>query len=127
MTAEKVAKQWLEGASRAFIAAGHLVEAKDYEFALFTCHLSVEKALKGLFIKTHDSRAPKTHNLDELAEECGLHLPEEQRLQLHELTTFSEFARYGDETWLKTEATEENTKAWLQRVQYFLSLCHNEN
>lgn len=126
MTGKQAAEKWLRGAKRALTAAIHMVEAKDYEFALFTCHLSVEKALKGLFVKTHDTRAPKTHNLEELAEECGLDLPEEEKLELRELTTFSEFGRYGDETWLKIDATPENTKRWLERVQYFLSLCNHE-
>ena len=126
MTREKVVKQWLSGAKRALAAAKHMAEAKDYEFALFTCHLCVEKGLKGLFVKMHDARAPKTHNLEELAEECDLDLPEEEKLELRELTAFSEFGRYGDETWMKADATSDNTKKWLKRVQYFLSLCDHE-
>ena len=126
MTREKAAKQWLGGAKRALTAATHMTEAKDYEFALFTCHLSVEKALKGLFVKIHDTRAPKTHNLEELAQVCGLDLPEEERLELRELTSFSEFGRYGDESWQETDATPANTKRWLERVRYFLSLCDHE-
>ena len=126
MNREKAVKQWLNGARRALTAATHMAEAKDYEFALFTCHLCVEKALKGLFVRTHDTRAPRTHNLEELAEECGLPLQEEEKLELRELTTFSEFGRYGDETWLKADATPNTTKQWLKRAQHFLSLCTHE-
>ena len=126
MTAEKVAKQWLEGARRALIAATHMRASGDCEFALFTCQLAVEKGLKGLFVRTHDTRAPKIHNLEQLAEECGLGLSEQERLELRELTAFAEFGRYGDETWLEADATSENTEHWLERAHYFLSLCDHE-
>jgi HEPN domain-containing protein len=126
MTGEQAAEQWLDGAKRALIAARHMSAAEDHEFALFTCHLCVEKALKGLFVKNHDTRAPKTHNLEELAKECGLKLTEDEKLELRELTTFSEFGRYGDDTWLLADATSGNTAHWLERVSYFLSLCDDE-
>jgi HEPN domain-containing protein len=126
MTREKAVKHWLNGAKRALVAAGHMAETKDYEFALFTCQLCVEKALKGLFVSKYDTRAPKTHNLEELAKECALSLSEDERLELRELTTFAEFGRYGDETWLKVEATSGNTRRWLERTRYFLSLCDHE-
>ena len=108
MTADQAADQWLDGAKRALTAAEHMLVSGDCEFALFTCHLAVEKGLKGLFVRTQDTRAPKTHNLEELAKECGLNLPEDERLELRELTAFSEFGRYGDETWLEADATTEN-------------------
>lgn len=126
MTADQASQQWLNGAMRALLAAEHMRKSGDCEFALFTCHLAVEKALKGLFVRTHDTRAPKTHNLEELAQECGLTLSEEERLELREFTSFSEFGRYGDETWLQADANPENTDLWLQRARYFLSLCTNE-
>lgn len=126
MTAEQAVRQWLNGATQALLAAKHMRESGDYAFALFTCHLAVEKALKGLFVRTHDTRAPKTHNLEELAKECGLGLSEEERLELRELTSFSEFGRYGDETWLEADATSENADHWLQRAHYFFSLCDHE-
>ncbi len=70
--------------------------------------------------------APKTHNLEELAQECGLDLSEEERPPLRELTSFSEFGRYGNETWVEADATPVNTEHWLKRALYFLSLCDYE-
>ena len=127
MTADQAVRQWLDGAKKALSAAEHLMESGDYEFALFTCHLSVEKALKGLFVKNHDTRAPRIHNLEDLAKERGLTLSEEQRLELRELTTFAEFGRYGDESWLEADATRDNAVHWLGKARHFLSLCDHEN
>lgn len=123
MTQEQAFRQWLDGSKRALEAARHMADAGDYEFALFTCHLAVEKALKGCYVKTKDEQAPKIHNLEELASVCSLDLAEEERLELRELSTFSEFGRYGDETWLEADATEKNVEHWLKRTLYFISLC----
>lgn len=123
MTAQEASQQWIDGAKRALEAARHMSDAGDCEFALFTLHLAVEKALKGFFVKQKDSQAPKIHNLEELAIEGGLDISEDEKLELRELTTFSEFGRYGDEKWLDADATKENVEAWLNRVDYFISLC----
>ncbi len=99
------------------------MKAGDFEFALFTCHLAVEKALKGLFVKVRDEQPPKIHNLEQLADACDLSMTEEERLALRELTTFSEFGRYGDESWLQADASGDNARHWIERAQYFLSRC----
>lgn len=123
MTREETAQQWLRGAKRALVAAQNMMQAGDYEFSLFTCHLAVEKALKGYCVKMHDESPPKIHNLEQLADACGLTMTSGERLELRELTTFAEFGRYGDESWLEADASESNTRHWLGRAAHFLSRC----
>ena len=113
--------QWRSGAEKALAAAKHLLESGDYELALFTCHLAVEKALKAKIVADQKTPPPKSHNLRQLAEKVGLLLSEDEKSQLRELSSFAEFARYGDETWVDVEATEENVDAWLAVVIAFLS------
>jgi HEPN domain-containing protein len=125
VTSHDAAQQWFGGAKRALKAARNMAKSDDYEFALFTCHLSVEKALKGVYVKRNDEPAPKIHNLEELAIESNLKLKEEELLELRELSTFCEFGRYGDESWLEADTTKENVEHWLERVEYFLSLCES--
>lgn len=114
-------EQWSAGARNALEAAKHLLESGDYELALFTCHLAVEKAFKAKIVSDKQIAPPKSHNLTQLAEKIEFLLSEEERLQLRELSSFAEFARYGDETWVNAEATEENTKEWLAVTIKFLS------
>ncbi len=123
MAADDVVQQWFLGADRALQAAAHMSKSHDYEFALFTLHLAVEKALKGLYIKNNDNRPPKSHNLEELAELCRMDVSEEERLELRELTTFAEFGRYGDASWIESEASSERARFWLQKGENFISRC----
>uniref|UniRef100_A0A7C4YD27 HEPN domain-containing protein n=1 Tax=candidate division WOR-3 bacterium TaxID=2052148 RepID=A0A7C4YD27_UNCW3 len=39
------------------------MEAGRYIYTVFMCHLSVEKALKGLYVKKFKKNPPKKHNL----------------------------------------------------------------
>ncbi len=114
-------EQWSAGARKALEAAKHLLESGDYELALFTCHLAVEKAFKAKIVSEKQIAPPKSHNLTQLAEKIAYVLSEEEKLQLRELSSFAEFARYGDETWVSAEATEENTKEWLAVTIKFLT------
>lgn len=45
-------------------------------YAVFMCHLSVEKALKGIYQKKSNAMPPRTHNLVFLAEKAQIELPQ---------------------------------------------------
>ena len=49
---------------------------KRYFYAVFMCHLAVEKALKGLYQRKLAKVPPKTHNLIYLLDEIGV-IPDE--------------------------------------------------
>lgn len=47
-----------------------------YVYAVFMCHLSIEKMIKAQYVKRLNNVAPKSHNLLWLAEEIKLEFPE---------------------------------------------------
>ena len=65
------ARDWLVHASKDLRRAGILIAADppDPEGALFHCQQSAEKALKG-FLTWHDVPFRRTHELDELGQQC---------------------------------------------------------
>ena len=56
-------KEWLKQAESDIKTANHVAKDKQSFYALFFCHLAVEKALKGLYFKRLGVVPPKTHNL----------------------------------------------------------------
>jgi len=61
------------------------------------CHLSIEKALKGLYTKKFEKEPPKVHNLNYFLKEIGLALPKDLRDFVDEINTVSVPTRYPDE------------------------------
>lgn len=55
--------QWLKQAEYDFDTAEYMFKGGRYLYTVFMCHLSIEKALKGLFTKKTSLVPPKTHNL----------------------------------------------------------------
>lgn len=55
-------EEWIDQAKRDIKTAVHVAKDKQRYYALFFCHLAVEKALKGLYFKLLGTVAPKTHN-----------------------------------------------------------------
>jgi type I restriction enzyme S subunit len=70
---------------------------KRYIYAVFMCHLSIEKALKGLYAQKLHETPPKTHNLLYLVEKIKLELSEEMYDILFTLNGVSVPTRYPDE------------------------------
>lgn len=109
-----------QGAERAIHAAQNCMNSGDFELALFSCHLAVEKQLKSLYVTQNDADPPKTHKLIELCELVHIQLSEEDYDQLNGITAFAAFARYGNESWIEMEATKSNCEHWIQISTNFL-------
>lgn len=92
----EVIKYWLTGSKEDFDSAEILYKNKKYHHALFFCHLSIEKMLKAIIVKSTKIAPPLTHDLVRLAERAGVPLNELQKNELAEITTFSIEARYDD-------------------------------
>ena len=45
----KIGKHWLDSADQNHITLEHLVDSKDYSWALFLGHLVIEKTLKAVY------------------------------------------------------------------------------
>jgi HEPN domain-containing protein len=61
---EQRTSEWLEQSDYDMDTAVYMYEGARYIYAVFMCHLSIEKALKGFFYEKHRSIPPKSHNFN---------------------------------------------------------------
>ena len=64
--------EWLKQAEYDLDTADYIFVGKRNFYAVFMCHLAVEKAIKGLYQKILQKTPPKTHNLIYLLTEIQL-------------------------------------------------------
>lgn len=69
-------EEWFKQAEYDIKTAKAMLAGKRYIYVVFLCHLSIEKALKGLYQKKLGTIPPKVHNLLYLIEKNGLTLPD---------------------------------------------------
>jgi AbiV family abortive infection protein len=93
---QEVVKYWRTASKEDFDSAEILFENKKYHHALFFCHLSIEKTLKAIIVKSTKTAPPLIHDLVRLAEKAKLPLNDSQMNELAEITTFNIEARYDD-------------------------------
>jgi HEPN domain-containing protein len=90
-------EEWLNQAEYDMGTADAMYGSGRYIYAAFMCHLSIEKALKALFVKTTNEPPPKTHNLLTLLDKIGQRPDEELERFIAKLNTASVATRYPDE------------------------------
>jgi HEPN domain-containing protein len=93
----KKPQEWLKQAVYDMKTAEAMFNSKRYIYAVFMCHLSIEKALKGLYAKTLAEVPPKTHNLVFLVEKMKIELPENHYDFVFTLNGLSIPTRYPDD------------------------------
>ena len=64
--------EWMRQADYDLETAEYMLQGGRRFYAVFMCHLGMEKALKGLFEAKLGRLPPKTHNLVYLASQAGL-------------------------------------------------------
>jgi len=69
-------QEWMKQADYDMDTASFMFEGGRYFYAVFLCHLSIEKALKGLYLKKMEEIPPKVHNLVFLMNRIGVKPPE---------------------------------------------------
>lgn len=117
MEIEKVIKYWQDEAAEDLKVSGHLFEKGDYSYALFFCHLAIEKFLKSIYIKEKKEQPPYIHNLIRIAELSGIDIPEEIEKYLIRITAFNIEARYPDDkNNFRKKCTEEFTLNELEKI-----------
>lgn len=89
--------EWFKQADYDLGTANAMFEAERYIYTVFMCHLSIEKALKGLYAKKFKKDIPKIHNLNYFCEKIELDLPEALQDFVDKLNSLSVPARYPDE------------------------------
>ena len=55
--------EWLKQAQYDLDTAKYMFQGGRYFYTVFMCHLALEKALKGLYVKRLNEMPPKVHNL----------------------------------------------------------------
>jgi HEPN domain-containing protein len=55
--------EWLSQSEYDLGTAQAMLDSRRYIYAVFMCHLAVEKALKALIVKRTGNAPPRTHNL----------------------------------------------------------------
>lgn len=78
------------GSARAMFRTGR------YIYAVFMCHLAIEKALKGLYVAVRASAPPKTHNLISLLNAAGVTPPPDTMRLIARLNETSVTTRYPE-------------------------------
>ena len=119
--------EWFKQADYDLETASAMFKAGRYIYTVFMCHLSIEKALKGLYAKKFKHDPPKTHDLIYLGEKIELKLPENNRVFLEDLSDLSVLARYPDEldNILKQYKKDKAEKIFNQTKELLLWLKRN--
>ena len=116
--AEKVEQYWLAECEDAMMVAGHLMEKKDFSYALFFGHLALGKMLKALYVKKCGEHAPPIHNLLQLAKMSGLEIDSELADKLSTITSFNIDARYPDlKRSFRKKCTEDFTLQQMNHIK----------
>lgn len=93
----KTPQEWLKQADYDMGTADYMFNGERYFYAVFMCHLSIEKALKGLYQKRLNELPPKVHNLIYLLNKIEIKPPEHIGRFLVKLNEASIITRYPDE------------------------------
>jgi len=107
--------EWLRQALYDMETADYLFDGERYFYAVFMCHLSIEKALKGLYVKRFNKTPPKTHNLIYLIEFINIDIPENHYDVIFTLNRISVPARYPDN--LQTILKEFNKSKTIEVIE----------
>jgi HEPN domain-containing protein len=90
-------KEWFYQAEYDIETAEANFRAERHIYAIFMCHLSIEKALKGIYFKKFQKDPPKTHSLTFLLEINELEIPAELYPFLMKLSAVSVPTRYPEQ------------------------------
>ncbi len=93
----KLSEEWFKQADYDLDTASAMFKAGKYIYTVFMCHLSIEKALKGLYAKRFKKDPPKIHNLNYFCAKIELELSEDLKNFVDNLNNLSVPTRYPDE------------------------------
>jgi len=93
----KLPEEWFKQAEYDMGTAESMLHTGRYIYTVFMCHLSIEKALKGVYAYKLEKDPDKTHNLNYICEMMNLEIPEEYQNFIDNLNNLSVPTRYPDE------------------------------
>jgi len=71
-----ITKEWFLQSDYDFGTAQAMLQSDRYVYVIFMCHLSLEKAIKGLYFEILNKVPPRSHDLLYIAKQLELTLPE---------------------------------------------------
>ncbi len=114
-------KQWLKQADYDISTAEFMCNGGRFFYAVFMCHLSVEKALKGLYLQKSGQTPPKTHNLVYLLNKIGIKPEDKIGLFVAKLNEANIATRYPEDIdKLQKDYTEAVAKEMLTNTTELL-------
>lgn len=94
---ELKANEWLKQADYDIDTAEFMFGGGRYFYAVFMCHLSLEKAMKGLYYERLKEVPPRIHNLVYLLNKAGIKPPEETGRFIVKLNEANVVTRYPED------------------------------
>ena len=123
----KKPEEWFKQAAYDLKTAEIMLKNKRFIYAVFMCHLTIEKALKGLYQYRLNEVPPKVHNLIYLVEKIGLSPSEKLYDAIFELNRVSIPTRYPDDlTKMKSEYKKKNTLEIINSSKEVLKWLKNQ-
>ena len=117
----KLPTEWLKQAEYDMDTAKAMLKTGRYIYAVFMCHLAIEKVIKGTYSKIIKKDPPRTHDLVYLSELITLDLTENLTGFLDLLNDVSIPTRYPDELEkLVQQYSKERTKKILKQTEELL-------
>ena len=111
---------WIESSDRDYESMKKNYETKQYTWALFIGHLTIEKLLKALYAKVNKNNPypPKIHNLVILAKKCNIQLDDKKTTILMTCNSFNISARYEDyKNEFYKKCTEDYTYEQIRNIE----------
>ncbi|MGA7875506.1 MAG: HEPN domain-containing protein [Desulfoferrobacter sp.] len=93
---EKRTEEWFKQSDYDMDTAEYMHQGGRHIYAVFMCHLAIEKALKGLYYEKRREFPPKTHNLIYLLNEIEIKPPPEPGKFIVKLSEASIPTRYPE-------------------------------
>lgn len=97
MSMLKSPEEWLKQADYDIDTAEYMLKGGRYLYAVFMCHLSIEKALKGLYESRLQEIPPKTHSLVGLLDRMEIRPPDNLARTILRLNDTHITTRYPEE------------------------------
>jgi HEPN domain-containing protein len=120
-------EEWFQQAQYDLRTAEAMFEAKKFIYVVFMCHLAIEKALKGLYLKRLNCMPPKVHNLLYLIEKVSLTLPEPLFGTVFDLNRASIPTRYPEDLQqMKKDLRKQKTEKLLFKSKEVLKWLKKE-
>ena len=94
---EKWTEEWLRQSEYDMDAAVYMFQGGRYLYAVFMCHLAVEKALKGLYYEKLREIPPRSHSFVYLLNAIGIVPPEKPGKFITKLSEASIATRYPED------------------------------